>query len=454
MRWTTIDTILLAIAALASGCGNDRNLAGDAVEDQAPDTSEVIEDVMEVADDTLVDPATDEPDTTGWECVTDEDCDDSEPCTVDTCDPEGHACAHEDVEGLTIVGPRVQVTDNPEFSAFSDLVFTGSDLAVCWSDGRDGPCPDEPGPILCNYEIYCKRLSMDGEALTSDVRISDTDLPCHVTMAAWTGSDLGVAWECGSAFRGGTYFGRISADGETLMDPLEIDTHEISSGLQDLVWTGSEFVVSWQNFSDTHLARIGEDGSIIDDTILFEDASLSRMVWTGSDLAMTWRGRSSTGEYGLQVNRVSAGGALREELATLDSGFWSELAWTGSDLWVGFVVDDLSVPESSKLYLARVNASGEVTGDLDPLSEGLDDHWIWNLIWTDSEADLLWHSYGGWEARTYLTRIGTDGTRLAPDLELAWGNALAWTGETYILAGNEDVDGVQQVFLDRLGFCE
>jgi hypothetical protein len=73
----------------------------------------------------------------------------------------------------------------------SSLVWTGSEYGVSWFDERDG-----------NYEIYFARLDALGNKIGSDVRVTNDPLESSGPSLVWTGSEYGVSWH---DFRDGNY---------------------------------------------------------------------------------------------------------------------------------------------------------------------------------------------------------------------------------------------------------
>ncbi len=101
--------------------------------------------------------------------------------------------------------------------------------------------------------IYFARIDSNGTKIGSDTRISvddayDSDNPSLV----WTGTEFGVAWE---DYRDGDFweifFGRIDSNGTKIGSDTRISVDDTyNSEFPFLVWTGSEYGISWEDGRD------------------------------------------------------------------------------------------------------------------------------------------------------------------------------------------------------------
>jgi hypothetical protein len=119
-------------------------------------------------------------------------------------------------------------------------VWTGSGYGVAWGDSRDG-----------NTEIYFARLTEYGEKVGDDVRVTSSPGSSSSPSLVWTGSGYGVTWEDFRSENGVTYFARISVDGVEMGDDVRITPSPGWSRSPSLVWTGSGgFGVAWSGDRD------------------------------------------------------------------------------------------------------------------------------------------------------------------------------------------------------------
>ena len=105
---------------------------------------------------------------------------------------------------------------------------------MSWHDYRVG-----------NWEIYFARVSGEGDKIGSDVRISDAMGWSNFPSLVWNGSEYGVSWEDDREDNHEIYISRISVDGTEIGDEVRITNYEGASWSPSLVWTGSEYSVSW-----------------------------------------------------------------------------------------------------------------------------------------------------------------------------------------------------------------
>ncbi|MFH1438446.1 MAG: hypothetical protein ABIJ56_22245, partial [Pseudomonadota bacterium] len=100
----------------------------------------------------------------------------------------------EDASDGTRVGDVVKLTNSEDQSSLNpSLAWTGSELGVAWQEWRDGDY---------NVEIFMARLSPDGAILAPDIRLTDTEgssdrLMAHVNIwpaLAWNGYEYGLLW--------------------------------------------------------------------------------------------------------------------------------------------------------------------------------------------------------------------------------------------------------------------
>lgn len=439
------------------GCGGTSGLRGDTMTEPADDG---LDGVM----DPVADPFSEGVDTAGWECIEDLDCNDGEPCTRDLCDPDLHECVHEAIVGPAYMGPDIQVTDDPNFSMTrGGIIWTGSDAGILWQDGRDGPCPDMPGPTFCNYEAYFKRVNVSGEELSSDERLSHNEAECWPEGGVWTGSEYGITWTCGNFFESQAFFGRVGGDGSPEGD--EIALSGLAGGLRSssLAWTGSEFGVLYTEGGGEYwdgevmFQRFSPAGAALGDSTVVAAGETPQLLWRGSEFAAAWRGHGETDEIRIRLARLTPDGGSLVELASLGSTNARRpmFSWTGSEYWVTWTDSGVPPPPGivRRILIARVSEVGELVSEEHFTSDD-GDFGIHYLNWSGSEMGLVWYEYTGWGAEYFLSRLSEDGTRIDEDFVLETTIPRAWTGSEYLTVGSTETDGVWQVVMNRIGFCE
>jgi len=199
------------------------------------------------------------------------------------------------------IGSNQRITvDSPANSLFPSLAFTGSEYGIAWIDERD-----------TNKELYFARVSGEGVKIGADVRITEDPAETWNPSLVFIGSEYGVSWY---DYRDGNYeiyFARIGASGAKIGSDVRITEDAGYSGLPSLAFTGSEYGVSWFDNRDgneeIYFASMGDDGARLGpDTRITEAAGMSlypSLVYTGSEYGVSWiDGRD--GNYEIYFARI------------------------------------------------------------------------------------------------------------------------------------------------------
>ena len=81
------------------------------------------------------------------------------------------------------IGADVRVTNAANNSLGPSVVWTGSEYGVSWTDNRDG-----------NSEVYFALGSAGGVKIGADVRVTNDANRSVIPSLVWTGSEYGVSW--------------------------------------------------------------------------------------------------------------------------------------------------------------------------------------------------------------------------------------------------------------------
>ncbi|MFH1434835.1 MAG: hypothetical protein ABIJ56_03870 [Pseudomonadota bacterium] len=308
------------------------------------------------------------------------------------------------------LGGDIRLTDSPGDSTQPWLRWTGSEMAVAWSDTRDG-----------NAEIYFARATAAGEKIGDDARITDDPGVSVTPVMQWAETQLGVAWvddRDGGADESEIYFALISSSGEKTGGDIRLTDATGVSDMPSLAWTGSQFGVAWKDWRDEdyeiYFALVSPEGvkeaGDVRVTSVPEGSGGPSIQWTGSRFALAWC--DARDGFGVEIYYTTLSGAGAKEIddvrvtnAPLRSGFPS-LQWTGSE--VGLSWSDARDDPSGEIYFTRLSLDGERLGSDVRVSSrsGLCEYP--ELVWTGSLFAAAWHSDCAGSLDIYLALIGCD----------------------------------------------
>jgi hypothetical protein len=269
------------------------------------------------------------------------------------------------------VGEQVQVTTSAGDGYGPSLVWTGRELGVVWSDRRDG-----------NFEIYFARFDDELDRLTGDIRVTDDPAWSLYPVVAWSGREYLVVWqdERGGGFE--TFAQRIGPDGlsgeaqqlseawasgATAESPtlgfdgeryhvawLEgwLDAFEVRHDVYDQLLTLERSLVLTESLSGTASAPAIASGPPATAIVWEQDAGGAREVWA-----------AVTGPEGALVagpDRVSPAGVTARDPDVLwdNNGFVVVLSSFSTDFDLAYLVLDPAGAESHPLT-AFVTAPGD-----------------------------------------------------------------------------------------------
>jgi hypothetical protein len=138
------------------------------------------------------------------------------------------------------IGSEVLISDGTNSSVHVSLVWTGNEYGLSWQDDRDG-----------NYEIYFSRLDSSGNEIGSDIRVTWNSSNSQQPSLVWTGSEYGVSWHDDRDGNTEIYFARLDSSGSKIGSDLRVSYAGSMSFLPSLVWNGQEYAVAWVDFRDT-----------------------------------------------------------------------------------------------------------------------------------------------------------------------------------------------------------
>jgi hypothetical protein len=343
------------------------------------------------------------------------------------------------------IGSDVRVTFDSAISDQSSLVWTGNEYGVSWSDTRD-----------TNEEVYFARLDASGNKIGSDVRVSFGAATSAQSSLVWTGSDFGVAWHDYRHFNNEIYFARIDASGNKIGSDIRVTYAGYQSYNPSLVWTGSDFGISWWDNRDLndeiYFARLDSSGSKIgsDARITFDDASSkeSSLDWTGSEYGVSWHDSRDSAYEEIYFARIDASGNKigSDVRMTENAGYsrYPSLVWDGSEYSAAWRDDS---PGASEIFFGWIKCcDNDVDGDLSGACDDCDD--------TDADVypgatelcDYKDNNCDGTIDGSFPTPGGTTGLAFRNDKQI-----MDWTPVVDIITGYDVVKGNLQTLISSRG---
>ena len=255
--------------------------------------------------------------------------------------------------GALAAGP-LRVTDDPEFSGSPSLVWTGSELVVAWNDGRDG-----------NFEIYLARLEPDGTTIAGDVRVTTDEAFSATPSLAWTGDELAMAWSDDRDGNNEIYYARVDPAGAVIGGDVRVtDQAAYSSGPQIAVAGGAR-AVAWLDLRDPdrelYFARLTAAGASQTGDVRLSalaaatgSATSAAAAWTGEELAVAYATGDAASSDVLLTRRDLEGAAIGAELPVADGPEASvevDLVWTGAVYAIAWSDDR---DGNAEIYLVEV----------------------------------------------------------------------------------------------------
>jgi hypothetical protein len=199
------------------------------------------------------------------------------------------------------VSAETQLTDNPEFSGISAVAWnpTVAEFGVVFRDLRDSP-----------GDLWFVRVSSSGAKIGQEVKIVSSTgrafLPALAALPAIDGDDPGYGITWVDERDGGNqeiYFALFDPNGVRQTPDTNISGFTAEESRRpDITWTGSEFVVSWQegligdpSGPEVFIARIATNGvKICEQRVSDSDPTESAhptVAWSGTHVGVMWQDR-------------------------------------------------------------------------------------------------------------------------------------------------------------------
>ncbi len=455
---------------------DDDNDGYDDVNDCAPHDSDINPAAIEICDeaDNNCDGTVDDDldiDNDGYVGCGDLDCNDAatgiHPGAVETCNGYDDDCDASIDEGCEEVcdqrkkdGAERRVTQSPQNSSRSSLVWTGSEYGIFWHDDRDG-----------NYEIYFARLAPSGNKIGTDTRVTNAPGTSSYPSAVWTGSEYGVSWH---DYRDGNYeiyFARLDASGSKLGSDMRVTNDPAISDYASLVWNGSEYGLAWQDIQsaawEIYFAQLDSSGKKIGSetrvTNSSKNSTQASLVWTGSEYGVAWED-SRMGDYEIYFARLDSSGSKIGSDVRVTNFLWHSLfvslVWTGSEY--GLSWED-SRNFNKEIYFARLDTAGNKIGFDTRITNNSASSVYASLAWDGTEYGISWEDTRDGNSEIYFARVDASGSKVGSDVRVTFDGSgsygtydryMIWTGSRYGISLHDTRDGNYEIYLSHVKCCD
>jgi hypothetical protein len=377
-------------------------------------------------------------------------------CGDGTCSAEledSISCPEDCCTAVGVVA-ETQITDVPYNFGKShpSLVWTGSEYGVSWADTRS-----------TSTEIYFARISASGSKLDPEAAITDVDGYRSATPSlAWTGTEYGVSWaDSRTLGNPEIFFARISDSGVKVGYDTEI-SETVYDEYPSLVWTGSEYGVSWRNGdSKISFARISGSGTSIGSNVQITTnparTNTPSLAWTGGNYGVSWQDERD-GNFEIYFAMISASGSkLGFDIRITNASGFSfspSLVWTGSEYGVSWQDDREG---NYEIYFARISDSEIKIGSDIRITSNAGQSSLPSLAWTGSEYGLSWQDDSGGNYGIYFVRLSASGDLVSPTIQItdpsdpSTAPSLVWAGSEYGISWVGGPDYYEEIYFARIG---
>ena len=338
------------------------------------------------------------------------------------------------------------------------LVWTGSGFGVVWTDDQDG-----------DWEIYFARLDELGNKLGSEVRVTNNTNTSYFPAIAWNGNEYSIVWHDNQYGDLDIFLARYDTSGALVESEIRVTDDPATQGWPDVTWTGSEYAVTWMDYRhgnyEIYFTRVGESGTVIAPEVrVTSDPHSSQypsVVWTGEEVAIAWSYLDIDTDDSVHWASIACCDDLDGDTYTECDGDPND-ADPGSNPDAGEACDGADndgdgaadegcdsicdAPEESAAD-SRITTDSAVSSD--PA-----------MVWTGGEYGLVWADNRASGFDVFFSQVDRSGNKIAGDVQLSAGTGnssapdLAWTGNVYGVAWQDDRDGNDEIYLalvDRLG---
>ncbi len=364
-------------------------------------------------------------------------CAGGEVCEAGACVPacDGEGCV-DTCEGAV----EVRVSDDAHQSSGPWTLWTGSQHVVLWLEIA------EADGQAWNYRLAT--LDAGGGLVGAPALAVGSGTVAHPPRAAWSGSEVGIAFSDVRTGSNQMYFQRVTPLGAPVGGELQLTSTTALAFTAGVGWNpqAGEYLLGWRddgpapatmNVSWLHVARVTGDGQLVGGDAAISGgegvAEYPSIVWTGSEYGVAW---NDTRDGNLEIyfarldgQGTKIGGDVRVSEAA-GTSYAPSLVWTGQEYAVAWYDDRDGLPQ---IRLARLSAAGQKLGGDVQVATTADIPGP-SLVWTGGQYAVAWSDKRDGTTRVYLAHLSAAGQKLGPDQLVSCGAAkaqgpsLTWTG--------------------------
>lgn len=189
----------------------------------------------------------------GTDC--DDDAPDINPDAPERCNGIDDDCDDLIDEGAELLpwGTELPVAASGQTDDASGIAWIGNEYIYGYWDYRDG-----------DADVFLQRLTPEGEYVDEAVQVTTSAGDGYGPNILWTGSELGVVWSDRREGNFEIFFARFTGELERLTGDIRVTNNDEWSLYPKLTWSGREYLVVWQDERsmafEAYAQRIGPTG--------------------------------------------------------------------------------------------------------------------------------------------------------------------------------------------------
>lgn len=342
-------------------------------------------------------------------------------------DPEGgpveYTLSYDD-DGDPLTPSRVisPLTANRLELASDDAVPFGA--AVAWEVTATDRCGAEtegisPRSFTTREYPVCTKLG-------ADLRVTNAGGDSLDPSLVWSGSEYGLSWYDNRDSNYEIYFRRISGTGAFTGSEVRVTNALGNSRGPSLVWNGSEYAVGWCDNRDgaddnIYFQRVSSSGTLVGANVRVTNdprgSKFPSMVWADGEYGVSWHDYRD-GNREIYFRRTSESGVpLGSDIritSAINDSWYTSLAWTGSEYGVGWYDNR---DGENEIYFRRISESGMPLGS-DVRVTDTGDSRRPAVVWAGDEYGIIWHDDRDGNYEIYFARLSDIGMLLAAEIRV------------------------------------